>query len=54
MKVKLTRKQTAPRNLAAQGATQPALCAEGDEGPEGYRRKGKYSPRVQLDDGEES
>lgn len=44
MKVKLTRKQTAPRNLAARALRGGAFAPKVEPDPKSYRRKGKYRP----------
>ncbi len=44
MKVRLTRKQTAPRNLAARALTSGRFKPKVEQAPKTYRRKGRYAP----------
>ena len=42
MKVKLTRKQTAPRNVAAKALRQGQFQPKVEDDPKAYRRRGKH------------
>ena len=44
MQVKLTRKQAAPRNLAAKALRAGRFAPKVEPDPKGYRRKGRYRP----------
>lgn len=49
MKVPLSRKQTAPRNLAARALASGRFKPKVEKAPNAYRRKGRYAPDP-LDD----
>ena len=42
--VKLGRKQTAPRNIAARALGSPRFVPKIEDDPKTYRRKGRYRP----------
>ena len=42
MKVKLTRKQTAPRNVAAKALRQGQFQPKVEDDPKAYKRRGKH------------
>ena len=53
MKMRRTRKQTAPRNLAARALRTPLFAPRVTRNPKAYRRTAKQKPAIPEDDAED-